>query len=297
MYVFRLHVRPGGGSASMADTFAYCLREGILGVGWRTASNTNTTDWDTYFNEATVQYGKVNVCSYIKRWVGPGDLVWTRDTQGNYYIARVQSGWEYFTTPEARQQNIDIGNVFRVAFERLNVDEVPGKVVASFRPARTMQEIADPTAIAYSKFLWNQRAGAEVYALDDAVTKNPDIFSLLDAEEVEDVVFLYLQSLGWYVVPNSRKADTMAFEYTVLRPEDGKYAQVQVKTGGTSLHHATYRDLPFQVILFQSSGRYEGEAAANVTCLSRQEVETFLASSVRWLPARYRNKLAMLPTG
>jgi hypothetical protein len=229
--------------------------------------------------------------------VTPGCLVWTRDTQGNYYIARVISGWEYFTTPESRKRNIDIGNVFRVAFERLSIDEVPGKVVASFRPAQTMQEIADPTAIAYSKFIWNQRAGAAVYVLDDAVMRNLDIFSLLDAEEVEDVVFLYLQSQGWYVVPNSRKADTMAFEYMVLRAQDGTFAQVQVKTGGASLNRATYRDLPFPVILFQSSELYEGEASANVTCLSREEVEIFLEDSARWLPARYRTKLAMLRAG
>ena len=58
--------------------------------------------------------------------------------------------------------------------------------MASFRPARTIQEIADPTAIAYSKFIWNQRAGSKVYDLDNRIANAPDIFSLLDSEEVED---------------------------------------------------------------------------------------------------------------
>ena len=278
----------------MADTFAYCLSQGILGVGWRTEITTNTKDWETYYAEASTLHEDLNTCKYIKRWISEGCLVWTRDPQGNYYLARVLSGWEYFTTEESRHRDIDIGNVFRVAFERLSIDEVPGKVVASFRPSRTLQEIADPTAIAYSKFIWNERAKAEVYALDGYALEAPDVFSLLDSEEAEDLVFLYLQTQGWFVVPNSRKADTLAFEYLVIKPQDTSCAQVQVKTGKTILNRDLYRNLPFPVILFQSSDLYAGEPSTNVTCLSRAEVENFLTASAHWLPARYRRKMAML---
>jgi len=232
----------------------------------------------------------------VKEWVSEGCLVWTRDPQGNYYLARVLSGWEYFTTDESRRRDIDIGNVFRVEFEKLSIDDVPGKVVASFRPSRTLQKIADPTAIAYSKFVWNQCSSSEVYALDEIVLDAPDVFSLFDSEEAEDLVFLYLQNQGWFVVPNSRKADTLAFEYLVIKPQDGSHAQVQVqvKTGGTILNRDVYRNLSFPVILFQSSGCYVGEPSKNVTCLSRAEVENFLKTSAHWLPARYRRKMAML---
>ena len=33
MYVFRIHIRPSGGSADMRTTFNYCLKNGLLGVG------------------------------------------------------------------------------------------------------------------------------------------------------------------------------------------------------------------------------------------------------------------------
>jgi hypothetical protein len=33
--VFRLHIRPGGGLDNPVFSFAYCLREEILGVGWQ----------------------------------------------------------------------------------------------------------------------------------------------------------------------------------------------------------------------------------------------------------------------
>ena len=39
---------------------------------------------------------------------------------------------------------------------------------------------------------------------------------LLDDEETEDVVFMYLQTKDYYVVPNSRKKDTMTFEYLLI---------------------------------------------------------------------------------
>ena len=278
----------------MADTFAYCLREGILGVGWRTESNVSTTDWETYHAEASAIHSDLNVCKYIKKSVKTSSLVWTRDTQGNYYLARVLSGWEYYATEEARARNIDIGNVFRVAFERVSLDEVPGKVVASFRPARSIQEISDPTAREYSKFLWNCRSGRSVYTIDERVLESPDIFSLLDSEEVEDLVFLFLQSSGWFVVPNSRKADTMAFEYLVINPRTNDQAQVQVKTGRSSLDRTAFRDLPFPVILFQSHDRYTGPENSNVTCIARAEMEAFIASAAQWLPARYRNKMELI---
>ncbi len=278
----------------MPDTFAYCLDEGILGVGWRTETNRNTTDWEIYHSEAKDLYRNLDTCNYINNRIKEGCLVWTRDPQGNYYLARALSGWEYYTTEYSRRKDIDIGNVFRVEFAKLTIDDVPGKVVASFRPNRVLQAIADPTAITYSKFVWNQRSNARIYALDEDVLAAPDVFSLLDSEEVEDLVFLYLQSQGWFVVPNSRKADTLAFEYLVIKPQDGSHAQVQVKTGRAVLNRDDYRGLAFPVILFQSSGLYVGEPSTNVTCLSRADVESFLKESDHWLPARYRRKMAMM---
>ncbi|MCC6105743.1 hypothetical protein [Acetobacter sp.] len=281
----------------MADTFAYCLKHGILGVGWRVDEIGATKDWDTFYKIATNVYDNLRACTYIRNRVHEGDLVWTRDTQGNYYLARVLSGWEYFTTEgsQGKGSGVDIGNVFRVAFELVTIDEVPGKVVACFRPRRTIQAIRDSTVITYTKFLWNQRAKKAIYEFDRTLVDNTDIFSLLDSEEVEDLVFLYLQWKNWYVVPNSRKADTMAFEYEVICPKTGGHAQVQVKTGYTSLNLEKYKNSTFRVILFQSNDLYCGKLTPNVTCISRNELENFLKRA-EWLPARYRNKMNMLNT-
>ena len=226
MNVFRIHIRPKGGLADMEITFNYCLKNYILGVGWRTKTNQNTKDWNKYYKEASQIHDNLNICKYIKKWIREGDLVWTRNVFGQYYLARVTSGWEYWIGPEAKELDIDIANIFRVEFKSVDVDAVPGKAIASFRARRTIQKISGEKTLEYSKYLWNTLSDQPKYSIDRS--KFPDIFMMLDDEETEYIVFLYLQSKGWYVVPNSRKGDTMSFEYIMLNPKTGQKALTQV---------------------------------------------------------------------
>lgn len=292
MYLFRIHIRPQGGTADMATTFDYCLKNSVLGVGWRTNSQRNTKDWDAYFNEASLIHDNLQQCKYIKKWVSEGDLVWTRDAAGQYSLARVKSGWEYWVSPEAIDLDIDIANIFRCEIRPVPIDSVPGKVVACFRATRTMQEIADPRAREYSKYLWNTLSSRQEYEIDKA--KYSDIFMMLDDEETEDLVFLYLQSLGWHVLPNSRKADTMSFEYLAINPENGEKALTQVKTGDSTLNRNNYAHLQQKIFLFQSNERYIGDEADNVICLTRIELSNFLNESLSWLPQAFKNKVALI---
>lgn len=273
----------------METTFTYCLKEGILGVGWRTLSNRSTKNWDDYYAEASQTYDNLQACKYIKRWVSPGDLVWTRDPSGQYYLGRVTSGWEYWTTEEARRLDIDIANVFRCELKRVNIDEVPGKIVACFRATRSIQEVADDKAVEYSRYLWNDVSKQQIYQIDKA--KYSDIFMMLDDEETEDAVFLYLQSKGWYVVPNSRKGDSMTFEYLCVNPLTGQVAGTQVKTGNVPLNRDDYSRFSQKVFLFQANDIYTGVGTDNVESISRNELIEFLNSATPWLPKSIRRKM------
>ncbi len=291
MYLFRIHIRPSGGTADIKMTFSYCLKNKLLGCGWRTDSNKNTKDWEEYLKEAEPKHGKLQICRYIQKWVSKDDLVWTRDTGGMYYLAKVRSGWEYWVSPEGKENDIDIANIFRVDFQKVHIDEVPGRVVASFRSPRTIQEVTCKKALAYSKYLWNKLAGEEVYRIDKSDFS--DIFMMLDDEETEDLVFLYLQSQGWYVVPNSRKADTMSFEYLAINKKTKKRALTQVKTGDVSLNQDEYRDYEETIFLFQEKELYEGSGGENVICLRKKELLGFLEDSIDWLPQSFQNKNKM----
>ena len=276
----------------MNATFDYCLRNEILGVGWRTTTNRNTKNWEEYFSEASQLHSKLQICKYIKKWVSEGDLVWTRDPAGQYYLTRVISGWEYWVSQEANDFDIDIANIFRVVFKTVDIDDVPGKIVACFRASRSIQEVADKKAREYSKHLWNVLSNDQIYKIDK--TEISDIFMMLDDEETEDLVFLYLQSQGWYVLPNSRKGDTMSFEYLAVNPKSGEKALSQVKTGQVALNRDDYVQFSQKIFLFQSNELYTGVGAKNVVCISRNDLLELLEKSLAWLPKSFQRKMEIV---
>lgn len=277
----------------MVATFDYCLRNNLLGVGWRAAGLRNHASWEEFANAANQIYlnpRELQICRYMKKRVGPDDLIWTRSPHGQYYLAKVESGWEYWKSDEADELDIDVANIVRCSFVRVELDSVPGKVIACFRPTRALQAIDDGTAREYSKHLWNYLTQTDYYRIDSSV-QNGDLFSLLDAEETEDLLFIFLQTKGWCVIPNSRKADTMKFEFSMVRLSSGETGAVQVKTGYSSIGLDSYSEYSGTVVVFQPNNCYHGTRSKNVQIVSRAEIEEFLASSLHWLPTTFRRKV------
>lgn len=283
MSVYRIHIRPKGGKANPEASFAYCLKKQVMGLGWQTKSQISGVSWDGYEKEANMIHGdnQLSRVRYLKEQIKLDDLIWTRDTKGAYYLAKVLSGWEYYTNPEA--QDADITNVVRCKIIKVgSVCDVPGKVIACFRPSRTIQGIKDPIAEKYSYYLWNRLSGSSDYKVDAKEFKN--IFTFLDSEQTEDVVFIYLQTKGWIVVPNSRKADTMSYEFYLIRKKDHRRAIVQVKTGRTRLNALEWAGEKEHVILFQANGYYQNMKAKNVECLDPRTIEKFVYRNLKLMP-------------
>jgi len=292
--VHRLHIRPTGGKADPVFSFAYCLREGVLGVGWQVEAPAGTPlTWELYEKLAIEEHGSAKEISrarYLHDRVGVGDLIWTRDMDGKYYLARVTASktegdscpvWEYFDTADGR--DADIVNVVRCRLIPVPLaDDVPGKIVACFRPTRAIQPITDKTAVLYSELLWNQLVGAEEFKLPSE--RVCDLFSLIDAETTEDVIFIYLQWKGWVVLPNSRRADTMRYEFIAIKPKTGERALVQVKSGHTVLETDSWGGFKEKIYLFQSHGIYTGSPTDNVTVLTPSEIQEFMESNLDIMP-------------
>ena len=289
-----MHIRPSGGLGNPRVSFAYCLREGVLGVGWQVEPPSGTAlTWEAYERLAADAHGlgELSRVRYLHDNIKPKDLIWSRDADGKYYLAKVDppssvvtdSGlaWEYYDTAAGR--DADIVNVVRCRILPVpTADDVPGKIVACFRPSRTIQSIADETAVLYSHLLWNQITKSEDYSLPDL--QRCDIFSFLDAETTEDVIFIYLQCEGWVVVPNSRKADTMRYEFLAIHRDTHARALVQVKTGNTPLDTDSWSRFPETVFLFQAHGIYTGSPAANVIQLLPQTIKNFMEERFEILP-------------
>ena len=294
MTLFRLHIRPKGGLHNSKASFDYCLKHSCLGLGWHVdVKNHRKLNWNNYLKLATKKYGKKRMRSAIvlKNNVKHNDLLWTRDENGTYYIARVIRGWQYHNSKQAL--NADIVNTVRCELLKINnVDDVPGKIVACFRPTRTIQRIKDETSILYSQQLWNDLTKSLRYKISfDNVKLN--LYSFLSAEDCEDLVFIYLQTLGWVVVPSSRQRDTMRYEFVLIHRKTHQRAIVQVKTGNTPLNIDDWKNYKEAVYLFQSNNIYSGSSAKNVVCLSPKELKKFVSDNSSLIPANIYRKSKM----
>ena len=160
---------------------------------------------------------------------------------------------------------------------------LPGKVVASFRPPKTIQSINGQTVAIYSQLLWNEISGAQQYAVNrQGIT---DIYALLDDQETEDAVVIYLQMCGWIYVPESRRPYTMGYEYILIHRQTFERAVVQVKTGDTTrLNRDDFADFGERVFLFQSYGNYNGAMYNHVECIDPDVLRDFLFNNRNILP-------------
>ncbi|MGV8080710.1 MAG: hypothetical protein AB2L22_11740 [Syntrophales bacterium] len=266
-------------------------------MGWQIPVTDNEViDWETYEQRANDEHdGNINVVRYIKKWFAPDDLVWTRDTEGQYYLAKVLAPWEYLDNSEAR--DADIANVFRVDLRKIeNVDDVPGKIIACLRASRTIQEIAEENAVTYTKMLWNEINNEERYPIDKKIDS---LWSMLTDEQVEDLIFLYLQSEGWYVVPNSRKKDTMSYEFYAINKTSYQRAVVQAKTGNAPINLDEYREKDDLIYLFQTNGIYLGNERENHVLMKNEDLEKFIINNdkviplhiMKWFKKTQKNKI------
>ena len=292
MGVFRIHIRPDGGAGDPRLSFEYCLQHDVLGMGWSLPQAEPDLNWGEYHEAAVADYGHANLANvrYLHDNVQEDHLIWTRDTEGIYYLARVVGPWQYVANDQAIEA--DIVNVVPCQIHRLQVDEVPGKVVACFRPPKTIQAIRDNTIGAYSRLLWNLYAGIQHYPPEEQPIR--DIFALLDAKATEDAVAIFLQLNGWLLVPGSRQANNMGYEYILIHRDTGQRAVVQVKTGHTALNQDDWAMIAARlnegpnantkVILFQSYGNYTGDNHPLVECVDPHELRKFLIANRSLLP-------------
>jgi len=168
-------------------------------------------------------------------------------------------------------------------------------VAASFGGhGHVIQRVVGETVREYSKDLWNKVSGQNDYKID--VSNFPGL-DLLTPEEAEDVLFLYLQAKGWYVIPNSRKGNTMKYEFLLANPKSGEKAKTQVKCGQTPINMQEFKDDQI-VFLFQTNGHYEGAKPQNVECVTPQAMLEFIKREMerlpKWLPGWLQNKADMI---
>lgn len=291
MQLWRINLKPG--SQPGIDATEFCVELGILGIGWRVEPTPATTDecWSL---------GKQRYFpTYKRKWsaaakallfgMKPGDFVWTRNRKGSYYLGKITSEWEYRAGEEYLRA--DIINVRRCEWAFVGeMDNVPGSVITSFIPRRTVQTVKEPSALLYSRCLFARLRGQPDEG--PAPRENADILELLSPEDLEDVAALYLQvEKGCVMFPSTCKSDTMAVECVFASVADGGRVGLQVKRGNEPINRDAFTQFDGTMYLFQARGRYEGQARTVCVCLSPDTMRTFLIERRALMPARIRRWL------
>ncbi|WP_148360589.1 hypothetical protein [Acidisphaera rubrifaciens] len=231
-----------------------------------------------WFKEAAArQYGENE--SWHSVWTfaempDTGDLVWFRDTQGRYYLAEILGPWEYAYEDRAAI-DADIVNFRPARIIDVGIaDAVPGKIIACFRPPRTFQAIRAPDMLKFSMHL----AG-----LSDISDEVLDIFDFLNDNDIENVIFMYLQTTGWYVFPNTRLPTTAHYEFVLANRETGERAIVQVKSGCQPIDASQYAGEE-KAFLFAASESYGSSIPDNAVIITRADLLRFMRESRHLLP-------------
>ena len=268
----------------------FCLKNNILGIGWK-ISKSGTVTWGDYISEAREKYKKhgrkfTAAINAIKHKMKIGDLCWTRDHDGTYYLGRVNGDWVYAS--DLDYLAADVVNIRSCEWYKVGtVDVVPGKVVNSYISGSTVQRVLDDNIIAYSEYLINKLTGHELYSLKE---KTKDFMNLISSEDCEDLVALYMQKEHSYIcIPSSCKSDTAVYEYVMKHQVTGEKAVAQVKLGDIDLNRDKYDSIGCKVFLFTSKGKYIGKENPNIICLSPDEITLFANKNYLLLPDRIQH--------
>lgn len=291
-YVYRIHIRPE--SAITQNPFNFCKDKNILGIGWRLDEENlkkfkEESDFKNYKKLILEQYPKDNGLKKVINCyseIDEDDLIWARDRDNIFYICRVTGKWEY--SYENDNKVNDIFSYFPVEYVKVGtVEEVPGKVVNSFKPSSTLQRIHGKSIFEMTKKIYNKKQGKNFYEVKEI----KDFFNFFLAEDVEEIISLYLQlEKNYLIYTSTNKIDTAKYEF-VMTSRDGKEkCYTQVKTGNEVLDPKDYKNLienNSKVYLFALGG-YIGKNINNIICLKKDEILDFILKNKEILPSRIK---------
>jgi hypothetical protein len=277
---------------------AYCRRAGVVGVGWGrwTLEVPDRAPLEHVLAEiGAIEGWKAggDTVRRLARDAQRGDLVWTRDSSGAYWLGRIVGPWRFDGSAEASKW--DLNNVRDCEWLRRSFRdwEIPGAVVRSFTGRSS----------SFSRVAPLDRGGWKVTELIWQQTEDPDlkpprldpgdvVTDLLDPIDAEDVALLYLQSRGWLLLPSSRMNDTPLYEAALKHVDDGRLAVLAVKSGGqnpvpvsTVVREIAGREA--EAFVFSTHERFDGDPQElGATRISKAEIVEFLSARPELLPPR-----------
>lgn len=279
MKVWRIHIKNDVAVGyTRQNLLVFCQNENLIGVGWGKI-NTRTNS-ETEIRKQAQVYSEKEKTAAIKalnamRRMKIDDLIWTR-LDNKYYLCRVIGLWEDSKPTDIHYQ-LNIANYVNVEWLQIGMEQdVPGKVVSSFRPPASAQSISGVEDI--SMYLWNKYSNTNYYSVGKG---NMDFWSVLSAEAIEELVLLYLQiEKGYHIFSSTVKYTFPKYECQMVN-DKGFHAYPQVKSGSVPLNANDYTDTlkddpSCEVFLFSTSELYTKNNSKNIHFIYKEEMENFI---------------------
>ena len=222
-----------GGRPDWDEAKAHCRAAGVVGVGWGLSKlrhgarlQTVLAAWRAFPN------GKsgADTIARLANQVEDGDLMWTRDKVGQYWLCQITGPWRYDKTLDSVRYDLYNIRPCRWLQKPFRDYEVPGAVVTGFIGfGQTLRRIGDhPAATKVTGLLWAHEGDPTIVI--PPMSAEEAMADLLDPIDVEDVV-LYLQAQGWLLIPSTRMHDTPVYEAALRHKDTGQLTVVSVKSG------------------------------------------------------------------
>ena len=267
------------------DLIQYCLfgKKQCIAIGWSGAFKVNheIKTYEEYYSAVKEKYKEKKNWRYdhahnVFLHAKEGDLFWTRDLDGNYWICRALGRAQSRCIPK-----LDIGAIIPVNAYKYGL-EVPGQIKASFNRPRggTCQDLSEKIIVEFSKKVFNELSNTVTY---DVEAIENDLLSTLPDFELEELVISYLQiKENYYLLSNSiaKKSTTIKIEGELISRDKNAYrkAVVQVKGGSNkeinAIDYKTFDDDGY-IVYFYAPKVINEDKLKNCVIITRQQIQSF----------------------
>ncbi|KXG78400.1 hypothetical protein AN618_04660 [Fervidicola ferrireducens] len=282
--VWQVDVRPF--LATEKDPAKFCFEKGIVAIGWSVPGKPLSKE--EYWEMGKGIYAKdnqwVRAATPFLFQMKENDLVWLKDFEGFYYLGRIEGEWHYRDEPEFLQ--VGLPNARKCKLFKVGSD-APGSIEHGFRTGSIVQKINDFSAHLFSRISYNRLSGEEFYTVEEDFLEKTDVFGLLTNSELEDVVALFLQRDGYYVIPSTFNTEEN-YNFQMVHQSTGEKAFVRISSNGM-LDPNMFSDFPHKVFLFSPVGYRSLEAPlSHVVALKKEDMENFFKTHENLMPYSIR---------
>lgn len=206
----------------------HCIDNKIMAIGWGDCNCEDGTV-DEYVKKANDMYNDSSSfktgLNYILNEIKKDDYVWTQIDGLKYYLGKISEDEVHLDSIQP-----GVGLTKKCEWKLIeNFDDIPGQVISNFvgRGITLCKMRFNEDLKQYCDWLYHGKS-------DSDKPKMKNCFSLFHSDDLEDLVGLYLQKEGYYIIPSTNKKGQKLIEYELINDE-GEKACVQCKIGNSKV--------------------------------------------------------------